>query len=63
MKQKSEEKAKFISSLVFSLIGLVVGFPLLWIWRRVAHGDRVWTVEVDTFVEEQRKRRRRNQYI
>ena len=57
------EKAKLISAMFFLLIGLVVGFPLLWIWRRVAHGDRVWRVEVDAFVEEEMKLRRKNEYI
>ena len=56
-------KARFISAMVILMIGLVVGAPLLWMWRWKIHGDQMYRVQVDAFLEEELKSRPGNQYM
>jgi len=66
LRDESEIKAEYerwISALIVVLLSMLCGFPCLWVWRRVFHGDTMYQIEFDAAFEDEQQYRQRSNYM
>ena len=66
MKDEATIKAQYsrwIAVLLVSLIIMIIGFPLLCIWRKLFHGDHMYQIQFDGAFEHEQKHRQRLRYL